>query len=123
MASSGVIRLFGDAVDEVETVQEVVKLESSENSVRTFRPLGNGIQAQVDFFGGQGRHIFFRSICDSPRTAFLAAARELVYGSPSAGFRILYAHPFFLVARFDVRGLTFLFVSVAGFIALKHDCF
>src|ERR1022692_2949248 len=66
--------------------------------------------------------IFFRSICDSPGAAFFAAARELVDGSPSAGFRIFRADIFFLVAGFDVRRLTFLFVSVTGFIALRHGC-
>lgn len=52
------LSLFGDAIDEVKAVQEVLKLESSENSPGTFRPFRDGFQAPVDFFGGQGSHIF-----------------------------------------------------------------
>jgi len=52
--------------------------------------------------------------------ALFAAPAEFVYGGPSPGFRGFRAEPRFLVAGFDVFGLTLLFVSVAGFIALRH---
>src|ERR1035437_3459107 len=39
---------------------------------------------------------------------------------PGAGFRIFNADTFLLVAGFNVCRLTFLFVSVAGFITLWH---
>jgi len=42
---------------------------------------------------------------------------------PSARFRGFCADTFLLVAGFDVLGLTLLFVSVAGFIALRHWSF
>src|ERR1017187_3385232 len=55
-------------------------------------------------------------------TALFAATGEFVYGGPSSCFRSFRAQAFFLVTGFDVGRLTFLFVSVAGFIALRHGC-
>jgi len=46
--------------------------------------------------------------------------RRFCYRGPSPGFRALCAEPLFLVAGFNVFRLTLLFVSVAGFIALRH---
>src|ERR1039457_5401743 len=54
--------------------------------------------------------------------ALLAATGEFVYGGPSPCFRSFRAQAFFLVTGFDMGRLTFLFVSVAGFIALRHGC-
>jgi len=67
---------------------------------------------------GQSSHNF-RSVFPS-RAAQLAAAGNFVHGGPGAGFRIFYAHTFFLVASFDVRRLTFLLIGVTGFVALGH---
>ena len=52
---------------------------------------------------------------------FFAAAGKFIDRRPSAGFRRFYASTFILVAGLNVCGLTFLFVGVAGFIALGHD--
>jgi hypothetical protein len=52
------LSLFGDPVDEVETVHEVLKLKSAGNGFTTFRPVRHSFQVQFDFFGGKGRHIF-----------------------------------------------------------------
>ena len=52
--------------------------------------------------------------------ALFAAAGEFVHGGPSPRFRRFHAGTALLVARFDVRRLPFLFVVVAGFIALGH---
>ena len=41
-------------------------------------------------------------------------------GGPGAGFGFFIRNTFFLVAFFDVLGLTFLFVSVFRFISLRH---
>jgi len=54
------------------------------------------------------------------RAAFFAAAIKLVDGGPSPGFGVLGAKALFLIARFDVSGLTFLFLGITGFIALRH---
>ena len=53
--------------------------------------------------------------------AFFAAAGEFVYSGSSACFCSFHADAFFLIAGFDVCRLTLLFVSVTGFIALRHD--
>src|ERR1035437_2365507 len=52
--------------------------------------------------------------------ALFAAAGEFVYGGPSPCFRGFRAEAPLLVAGFDVFRLTLLFVSVTGFIALRH---
>ena len=52
--------------------------------------------------------------------ALFAATGEFVYGGPSPCSRGFRAEPLFLVAGFDVFRLTLLFVSVAGFITLRH---
>jgi hypothetical protein len=52
--------------------------------------------------------------------ALLAAPVQFVYGGPSPRFRRFRADALFLVTGFDVFRLTLLFISVAGFIALRH---
>jgi len=52
---------------------------------------------------------------------FFAAAGEFVDSGPRACFCSFHADAFSLVAGFDVFRLTFLFVGVTGFIALRHD--
>jgi hypothetical protein len=74
---------------------------------------------KADLFGGQGWHGNKSFLVPAGATLF-AAAIEFVHGRPGAGFRIFHADTFFLVAGFDVCRLTFLFVSVTGFIALRH---
>ena len=51
---------------------------------------------------------------------FFAAAGEFVDSGPRACFCSFHADAFSLVAGFDVCRLTFLFVSITGFIALRH---
>ena len=53
-------------------------------------------------------------------TAFFPATGEFVDGGPGAGLRSFRACALFLVAGLDVCRLTFLLVSVTGFIALRH---
>jgi len=74
---------------------------------------------KADLFGGQGWH-GNKSFLVPAGAALFAAAGEFVYGGPSPCFRGFRAEPLFLVAGFDVFRLTLLFVSVAGFIALRH---
>lgn len=56
----------------------------------------------------------------APRPALLSTTRELVDGSPSPGLSRFCAETLFLVAYFDVSGLTLLFVRVGRFVALGH---
>src|ERR1019366_9626929 len=56
----------------------------------------------------------------SAGAALFTPTCELVDGGPSPCFRGFHAEPLFLVAGFDVFRLTLLFVSVTGFIALRH---
>ena len=55
--------------------------------------------------------------------ALFAAAIEFIDSGPSPRFRGFHAQALFLVAGFDVFRLTFLFVSITGFIALRHSSF
>jgi hypothetical protein len=98
---------FGDAAHKRYAGQESVKLESAANGFRAFRPVRNGLQVKVDFFGGQGRHNNNKSIPVPPGAALFAAAGEFVDGGPGMSFRIFHADAFFLVAGLDVGRLTF----------------
>ena len=77
---------------------------------------------QVDLFGGEGGHNKGSRVF-SPGAALFAAAGQFVDGGPGAGFGSFGADTGFLVARLNVGRLTFLFVSVTGFIALRHGWF
>ena len=63
-----------------------------------------------------------KSILVSPGPALSAATGEFIHGGPSPRFRGFRADTLFLVAGFDVFRLTFLFVSITGFITLRHRC-
>jgi hypothetical protein len=63
---------------------------------------------------------FLGTIPLSSGAAFFAAAGKFVYGGPGPRFRGFRADAFFLIAFLDVCRLTFLFVSITGFIALRH---
>ena len=54
------------------------------------------------------------------RSALFTAAGKFVHGGPSPGLCSLYTDAYFLVAGLDVCRLPFLFVGVAGFVALRH---
>jgi hypothetical protein len=54
------------------------------------------------------------------RAALFAAAGEFVDSGPGAGFGSFRADTSFLLTGFDVPSLPFLFIGVAGFVALKH---
>ena len=56
----------------------------------------------------------------APGAALLPTAGEFIDSGPSACFRGCRAETLFFVAGFDMFRLTLLFVSVAGFIALRH---
>ena len=58
--------------------------------------------------------------CFPTGAGFFAAAGKFIDRGPSAGFRRFFAYTFMLVTGFDVCGLTLLFVSITGFIALRH---
>ena len=78
---------------------------------------------KVDLFGSEGSH-GNESVPVPTGAALVAAAGKFVDGGPGPRFRSFGAQPLFLVAGFDVRRLTFLFVRVAGLIALRHEqCF
>jgi hypothetical protein len=70
-------------------------------------------------FGVQGWH-GGESILVPTGAALFATAGQFVDRGPGAGFGGFRADTFFLVTGFDVFGLTLLFVSVTGFIALRH---
>jgi len=55
-----------------------------------------------------------------PEPLFLPPPVSLLTVAQARASAVLILPPFFLVARFDVRVLTFLFVSVTGFVALRH---
>jgi len=61
-----------------------------------------------------------KSILVPTGAALFATAGKFVDRGPGAGFGGFSADTFFLVTGFDVFGLTLLFVSVTGFIALRH---
>ena len=113
---------LGDAMHKRDAHQKSFKLVGAADGLRAIRPIGNSCQVKADLFGSQGWHDS-RSIRVSPGAAFFAAAGKFIHGGPGAGFRIFRADTFFLVAGFDMCRLTFLFVSVTGFIALRHEGF
>jgi hypothetical protein len=53
-------------------------------------------------------------------TALVAATGKFIHGGPGSRLRRFYARAALLVASFDVGRVPFLFVRVAGFIALGH---
>ena len=62
------LSLFGDSTHKGYARHEIVKLERAANGFRAFRPIRNGRQVKVYFFGGQGWHNF-KLIFVSPEIA------------------------------------------------------
>ena len=112
--------LFGNPAHEIYAHRELLKLECATDGLHAFGPIRNRFQVKADLFCGQGWHDI-KSILVSPGAAFFTTAGEFVDGGPSPRFRGFGADTFFLVAGLDVCRLTFLLVSVTGFIALGHD--
>ena len=59
---------FGDSTHKGYARHEIVKLERAANGFRAFRPIRNGRQVKVCFFGRQGWHNF-KFIFVSPEVA------------------------------------------------------
>ena len=85
--------LFGDSPHKINARHESYKFKCAANGLRAFRPIRNGFQLKIDFFGGQGWHNG-KSILVPTGAAPIAAAGTFVDAGPSAGFTVFTPTPF-----------------------------